>query len=139
MKSAEEQLAILKRGVVDLHVEKELLERLRKGTPMVVKAGFDPTRPDRHLGHTVVMQKMREFQELGHRVVFIVGDFTAQIGDPSGRNATRQPVTREQIVEGAKTYAEQAFKVLDRERTEIRFNSEWLAEMRFDDVIRLAG
>ncbi|HJL03419.1 MAG TPA: tyrosine--tRNA ligase [Polyangiaceae bacterium LLY-WYZ-15_(1-7)] len=135
----EEQLAILTRGVVDLHVEEELLARLKTGRPLKVKAGFDPTRPDLHLGHTVLMQKMRQFQELGHEVIFIVGDFTAQIGDPTGRSATRPIPTREEILDGAKTYAEQAFKILDREQTRLVYNSEWLGEMRFDDVIRLAG
>jgi tyrosyl-tRNA synthetase len=137
--SPEEQLAELARGVVDLHVEAELLERLRSGRPLKVKAGFDPTRPDLHLGHTVLMAKMRQFQELGHEVVFIVGDFTAQIGDPTGRSATRPVPTREEILEGARTYADQAFKILDPERTRVVHNSEWLGTMRFDDVIRLAG
>jgi tyrosyl-tRNA synthetase len=135
----EAQLAELKRGVVDLHVESELLERLRTGKPLKIKAGFDPTRPDLHLGHTVLLNKMRQCQELGHEVVFIVGDFTAQIGDPSGRSSTRPVPTRDEIVEGARTYAEQAFKILDRDRTQIVYNSEWLGKMRFDEVIRLAG
>ncbi|MCC7538576.1 MAG: tyrosine--tRNA ligase [Deltaproteobacteria bacterium] len=137
--SPEEQLEILKRGVVDLHVEKELLDRLRSGRPLVVKAGFDPTRPDLHLGHTVLMTKMRQFQDLGHRVVFVIGDFTATIGDPTGRNATRPPLTREAVLEGARTYAEQAFKVLDPSKTAIRYNSQWLGEMSFADVVRLAA
>jgi tyrosyl-tRNA synthetase len=135
----EAQLTELKRGVVDLHVESELLERLNTGQPLRIKAGFDPTRPDLHLGHTVLLNKMRQFQELGHEVVFIVGDFTAQIGDPSGRSSTRPVPTREQILEGARTYSEQAFKILDQERTRIVYNSEWLGQMAFDDVIRLAG
>ncbi len=135
----EQQLAELERGIVDFHVRDDLLERLRSGRPLRVKAGFDPTRPDLHLGHTVLMNKMRQFQELGHEVVFVVGDFTAQIGDPSGRSATRPVPTRAEIEEGARTYAEQAFKILDRERTRIVYNSEWLGAMRFDDVIRLAG
>ncbi|MFZ1866748.1 MAG: tyrosine--tRNA ligase [Polyangiales bacterium] len=135
----EAQLAELKRGVVDLHVESELLERLATGKPLKIKAGFDPTRPDLHLGHTVLLNKMRRFQDLGHQVVFIVGDFTAQIGDPSGRSSTRPVPTRQEILEGARTYAEQAFKILDRERTQIVYNSEWLGKMEFDDVIRLAG
>jgi tyrosyl-tRNA synthetase len=135
----EAQLAELKRGVVDLHVESELLERLNAGKPLKIKAGFDPTRPDLHLGHTVLLNKMRQFQELGHEVVFIVGDFTAQIGDPSGRSSTRPVPTREEILEGARTYAEQAFKILDPERTQIVYNGEWLGKMAFDDVIRLAG
>ncbi|MAQ13274.1 MAG: tyrosine--tRNA ligase [Sandaracinus sp.] len=138
-RSAEEQLEELERGVVDLHVREDLLARLKEGRPLKVKAGFDPTRPDLHLGHTVLMNKMRQFQELGHEVVFVVGDFTAMIGDPSGRSATRPVATREQILEGANTYAEQAFKVLDPDRTQVVYNSEWLGEMRFDDVIRLAG
>lgn len=137
--SPEEQLAELKRGVVDLHVEDDLLKRLKEGRPLKIKAGFDPTRPDLHLGHTVLMNKMRQFQELGHEVIFVVGDFTAQIGDPSGRSATRPVLTREEIMEGARSYAEQAFKILDKDRTRIVYNSEWLGEMRFDDVIRLAG
>ncbi len=137
--SPEEQLEELKRGVVDLHVEEDLLKRLKEGRPLKIKAGFDPTRPDLHLGHTVLMNKMRQFQELGHQVIFVVGDFTAMIGDPSGRSATRPVATREEILEGAKTYAEQAFKVLDPEKTKVVYNSEWLGEMKFDDVIRLAG
>ena len=135
----EAQLAELKRGIVDLHVESELLERLSSGKPLRIKAGFDPTRPDLHLGHTVLLNKMRQFQELGHEVVFIVGDFTAQIGDPSGRSSTRPVPTRDEILEGARTYAEQAFKILDEDRTRIVYNSEWLGKMAFDDVIRLAG
>ena len=135
----EAQFAELKRGVVDLHVEAELLERLNAGKPLKIKAGFDPTRPDLHLGHTVLLNKMRQFQELGHDVVFIVGDFTAQIGDPSGRSSTRPVPTRDEILEGARTYAQQAFKILDQDRTQIVYNSEWLGKMAFDDVIRLAG
>lgn len=135
----EAQLAELKRGVVDLHVESELLERLNTGRPLKIKAGFDPTRPDLHLGHTVLLAKMRQFQDLGHQVIFIVGDFTAQIGDPSGRSSTRPVPTRDEILEGARTYAEQAFKILERDRTRIVYNGEWLGKMAFDDVIRLAG
>ena len=137
--SPELQLAELKRGVVDLHVEKELLERLREGRPLIVKAGFDPTRPDLHLGHTVVMNKMRQFQDLGHEVVFVVGNFTAKIGDPSGRSQTRPVPTSSELEEGAKSYADQAFKILDAGKTRIAFNDDWLGKMRFDDVIRLAG
>lgn len=135
----EAQLAELKRGAVDLHVEADLLERLSEGRPLKVKAGFDPTRPDLHLGHTVLLNKMRQFQDLGHEVIFIVGDFTAQIGDPSGRSSTRPVPTRDEIEEGARTYAEQAFKILDKNRTKIVYNGEWLGKMAFDDVIRLAG
>ncbi|MEM7138903.1 MAG: tyrosine--tRNA ligase [Myxococcota bacterium] len=135
----EAQLAELKRGVVDLHVEADLLARLSEGRPLKIKAGFDPTRPDLHLGHTVLLNKMRQFQDLGHHVVFVVGDFTAQIGDPSGRSSTRPVPTRDEIEEGARTYAEQAFKILDADRTEIVYNGNWLGKMAFDDVIRLAG
>jgi len=137
--NAEEQLEILTRGVVDLHVKEELLARLKTGKPLKVKAGFDPTRPDLHLGHTVLMQKMRQFQELGHEVIFVVGDFTAQIGDPTGRSATRPVLTRAEIEEGARTYAEQAFKILDRETTRLVYNGTWLDQMSFADVVRLAG
>lgn len=137
--NAEAQLEELTRGVVDLHVREELLTRLEEGRPLKIKAGFDPTRPDLHLGHTVLMNKMRQFQELGHEVIFVVGDFTAQIGDPSGRSATRPVSTREEIEAGAATYAEQAYKILDREKTRLVYNSAWLRELRFDDVIRLAG
>ncbi len=139
MRPAEEQLARLRRGVVDLHVERELLDRLREGRPLRVKAGFDPTRPDLHLGHLVLLEKMHQFQELGHEVVFVVGDFTARIGDPSGRNAARPVPTEEEIREGARTYAEQAAKVLDPERMRLVYNDEWLGAMRFADVVRLAG
>ena len=143
MKSPEEQLETLSRGVVDFVSPQDLLERLREsaktGRPLRVKVGFDPTRPDLHLGHTVVMNKMRQFQELGHEVVFVVGDFTAAIGDPSGRNKTRPPLSREDIVAGAESYAEQAFKILDRERTRIAYNGTWLGPMGFADVVRLAG
>src|SRR6186997_1209876 len=112
MVPVETQMDTLCRGVVDLHVRAELEERIKAGRPLKVKAGFDPTRPDLHLGHTVLMEKMRQFQELGHDVIFVVGDFTAQIGDPSGKNTTRPPLTRAEIDEGARTYAEQAFKIL---------------------------
>jgi tyrosyl-tRNA synthetase len=136
---AQEQLKTLTKGVVDLHVEAELLAKLREGRPLRVKAGFDPTRPDLHLGHTVLMEKMRQFQELGHDVIFVVGDFTAQIGDPSGKNTTRPPLTRAEIDEGARTYAEQAFKILDRTKTRLEFNDKWLGTMRFADVLTLAA
>src|SRR6516164_4385710 len=119
MLSAERQIEILCRGVVDLHVRSELEERLRRGRPLRVKAGFDPTRPDLHLGHTVLMSKMRQFQELGHTVIFLVGDFTAMIGDPTGRNELRPPLTREAVMEAAKTYQAQAFKILDKDKTEV--------------------
>lgn len=141
--SPEEQVRVLSRGVVDFVSEKDLLERLKqaeaKGRPLRIKVGFDPTRPDLHLGHTVVMSKMRQFQELGHEVVFVVGDFTASIGDPSGKNKTRPPLSREEILAGAKSYAEQAFKILDPQKTRVEHNSDWLGTMNFADVVRLAG
>ena len=135
----EAQVELLTDGAVDVERREELLERLRTGRPLRVKAGFDPTRPDLHLGHTVLLQKMRQFQQLGHEIVFIVGDFTARIGDPTGRSKTRQVVTEEEIEEGARTYQEQAFKILDPDKTRVVRNSEWLGRMSFADVIRLAG
>lgn len=139
----EEQLAILTRGCVDVEVigelRKKLTESRAKNTPLIVKLGADPTSPDLHLGHTVVINKLRQFQELGHTVVFLIGDFTARIGDPTGKNSTRPPLTADEIVENAATYKRQVFKILDERKTVIRFNSEWLGNMSFDDVIRLAG
>lgn len=135
----EEQVKILKRNVVDLISEEELLDRIKRKGKLRVKLGVDPSRPDLHLGHAVVLRKLREFQDLGHTVVLIIGDFTARIGDPSGRNETRPMLTREEVLENAKTYQEQAFKILDPERTELRFNGEWLDRMTFADVIVLAS
>lgn len=123
------------RGVVDLHVRKELEERLASGKRLRVKAGFDPTRPDLHVGHTVLMQKMRAFQDLGHEVVFLVGDFTAMVGDPSGRDSTRPTLTAAEVAANAKTYQEQAFKVLDKSKTELRFNSEWLTPFMREHIL----
>jgi tyrosyl-tRNA synthetase len=134
-----EQLRELKRGVVDLQVEQDLLARLGAGRPLRVKAGFDPTAPDLHLGHTVLMHLMRRFQRLGHRVIFLIGDYTAMIGDPTGRNATRPPLSQEEIERNAATYQEQVFKILDPAATEVRRNSEWLSGMAFRDVIQLAS
>ncbi|MGK4007588.1 tyrosine--tRNA ligase [Sorangium sp. So ce1036] len=139
MVPAERQLEILCKGVVDLHVRAELEERLREGKPLRVKAGFDPTRPDLHLGHTVVMQKMREFQEFGHKVVFVVGDFTAMVGDPTGKNELRPRLSREEVVAAAETYQAQAFKVLDRTATEVRYNSEWLNKLDPTQMIELCA
>lgn len=133
------QLEILKKNVVDLVNEEELLDKLKRKVQLRVKLGVDPSRPDLHLGHAVVLFKLRQFQELGHRVVLIIGDFTAQIGDPSGRDSTRPMLGEEEVKNNARTYAEQAFKVLDREKTELRFNSEWLGKMSFADVIKLAS
>jgi len=142
-KSVDEQLELLRRGAVDLTTLDELrakLERSREtGKPLTVKVGFDPTAPDIHLGHTVLLRKMRHFQDLGHRVIFLIGDFTGMIGDPSGRSATRPVLTREQIDANAESYKTQCYKVLDPEVTEIRFNSEWLGKLSSYDFVRLAG
>jgi tyrosyl-tRNA synthetase len=139
----DEQISLLRKGTVDCIPEEELgrkLERsVKSGVPLRVKAGFDPTAPDIHLGHTVLIRKMRHFQQLGHTVIFLIGDFTGMIGDPSGRSATRPALTREQIDEYAETYKQQIFKLLDRERTEIRFNNEWFGKFGADDFIRLAA
>ncbi len=136
---ARKQLEILKENAVDLVSEEELYERLKEGRPLRVKLGVDPSRPDLHLGHMVVLRKLRQFQDLGHHVILIIGDFTGMIGDPSGRNEMRPMLTEEEVRENAKSYAEQAFKVLDPEKTELRYNSEWLGKMSFADVIRLAA
>ncbi len=138
-----EQLAEITRGTVDIHTLPELRERLaasrRTLEPLVVKAGFDPSRPDLHLGHTLVLSRMRRFQDFGHQVVFIIGDFTAMIGDPSGKNVTRPAMTRAEVVENAKSYREQVMKVLDPERTRVCFNSEWLDPLGAEGLIRLAS
>ncbi len=125
----EEQLKILKRGAVEVIQETEIVEKLKRGRPLRVKAGFDPTAPDLHLGHTVLLQKLKQFQNLGHHVIFLIGDFTGMIGDPTGVSETRKTLTPEQVKENAKTYEQQVFKILDREKTEVRFNSEWLSQM----------
>ena len=129
----------IKRGAVDVLSEDELRDRLKSGVPLRVKAGFDPTAPDIHLGHTVLLNKMRQFQDLGHHAIVIIGDFTAMIGDPTGRNATRPPLNREEILLNAKTYQEQVFKILLPEKTEVVFNSEWLDKFAAADVIKLAS
>jgi tyrosyl-tRNA synthetase len=135
----EQQLTYLQKGLAECIREEDLRTRLALGRPLRVKAGFDPTAPDLHLGHTVLLRKMKHFQDLGHTVIFLIGDMTGLIGDPSGRNITRPPMTRDEINRNAETYKAQVFKILDPERTEIRFNSEWLDKMRFEDMIRLAG
>ncbi|MDK2871652.1 MAG: tyrosyl-tRNA synthetase [bacterium] len=137
--SPQEQLKLIKRGTVEIINEEELMKKLEKGIPLIVKAGFDPTAPDLHLGHTVLLRKMRHFQELGHKVVFLIGDFTARIGDPSGRSETRKPLTPEEIEKNSATYKRQFFKVLDPEKTVVAYNSEWLEKLSFADLIRLAG
>ena len=138
-----EQLTYLKKGLAELIREEDLRERLEKAAkesrPLRVKAGFDPTAPDLHLGHTVLLRKMKHFQDLGHRVIFLIGDMTGLIGDPTGRNITRPPMTREEINANAETYKQQVYKILDPEKTEIRFNSEWFGGMRFEEMVRLCG
>src|SRR5207344_3040569 len=134
-----EQLAELTRGTQEVLVESELVKKLSRGKPLRIKAGFDPTAPDLHLGHTVLINKMRQFQTFGHEVTFLIGDFTGMIGDPTGRNATRPPLTREQVEANAQTYQEQIFKILDREKTEVTFNSTWLGALGSDGMIKLAA
>jgi tyrosyl-tRNA synthetase len=135
----EQQLAVFRRGADELIVEGELVEKLRRGKPLRIKEGFDPTRPDLHLGHTVQFNKLRQLQDLGHHIIFLVGDFTGMIGDPTGRNVTRPPLSAEELAANAKTYTEQAFLILDRDRTEIAFNSTWLSALGADGMIRLAA
>lgn len=139
MLSAEEQLSELKRGATEILLESQLLEKLKEGRPLRIKAGFDPTAPDLHLGHTVLINKMRAFQQLGHEVIFLIGDFTGLIGDPSGRNATRPPLTPEQVQANAQTYQQQIFKILDPQRTRIDFNSRWMNELGSVGMIQLAA
>ncbi|MFT3759135.1 tyrosine--tRNA ligase [Thauera sp.] len=139
MTDVQAAMELIKRGCDALLIETELVERLKSGRPLRVKVGFDPTAPDLHLGHTVVINKMRHFQELGHHVMFLIGDFTGMIGDPSGKNATRPPLSREQIMENARTYEEQVFKILDPEKTEICFNSSWMEGLGTAGMIRLAA
>nr|WP_282756050.1 tyrosine--tRNA ligase [Desulfuromonas thiophila] len=143
MKSVAEQMAVIRRGAVEVLVESELEEKLRtalsEGRPLRIKAGFDPTAPDLHLGHTVLIQKLKQFQDLGHQVLFLIGDFTGMIGDPTGKNETRKPLTREQVLANAKTYQEQVFKILDPAKTEVVFNSSWMGQMSAADLIALAA
>ncbi len=132
-------LAEIRRGAEEILVESELVEKLETGKPLRIKAGFDPTAPDLHLGHTVLLNKLKQFQDLGHQIIFLIGDFTGMIGDPSGKSATRPPLTPEEIQANAKTYTEQVFKILDPAKTEVRFNSEWFKEKGADFMIKLAG
>jgi tyrosyl-tRNA synthetase len=132
-------LAIIKRGSEELLVEQELIDKLKKGQPLRIKAGFDPTAPDLHLGHTVLINKLRHFQDLGHHVLFLIGDFTGMIGDPTGKSATRPPLTKEQVAENAKSYATQVFKILDKDKTEIVFNSTWLTDLGAAGMLKLAA
>lgn len=139
MSDIESQLALIKRGADELLIEADLRERLKSGRPLRVKAGFDPTAPDLHLGHTVLINKLRHFQDLGHQILFLIGDFTGMIGDPTGKNATRPPLSREQILENAKTYQDQVFKILDPAKTEICFNSTWFEPLGAAGMIKLAA
>lgn len=136
---AEEQLALIQRGTHEIISEEDLLKKLKENRPLKIKAGFDPTAPDLHLGHTVLINKLKVFQDLGHEVTFLIGDYTAMIGDPTGKSATRPPLSREQVLENAKTYQEQVFKILDPNKTKVRFNSEWFAEKTAADLIQLAS
>lgn len=139
MNSLQADLAMLRRGADEILVEPELIKRLEENRPLRIKAGFDPTAPDLHLGHTVLINKMRQFQELGHEVIFLIGDFTGMIGDPTGKNVTRQPLSPEQITENARTYKEQIFRILDPDLTTIEFNSRWMGPMSAADMIQLAA
>lgn len=139
MTEVQDALALIKRGADELLVETELVEKLGSGRPLRVKAGFDPTAPDLHFGHTVLINKLRQFQQLGHHILFLIGDFTGMIGDPTGKNATRPPLSREQILDNAKTYQDQVFKILDPEKTEICFNSAWMEGLGAAGMIRLAS
>jgi len=139
MASIDEALAIIKRGIDELIPEEDLVEKLKEGRPLRIKAGFDPTAPDLHLGHTVLINKLRQFQDLGHEVIFLIGDFTGMIGDPTGKSATRPPLTEEEVKQNAITYKEQVFKILDPAKTRVVFNSDWMSKMGAADMIRLAG
>src|SRR5438874_8347979 len=140
---ADEQLAYIKKGSAEIIRESELRSKLEKsrttGKPLRVKAGFDPTAPDLHLGHTVLLRKLKHFQDLGHTVIFLIGDFTGMIGDPTGRSATRPPLSPDEIMRNAKTYMAQVYRILDSFKTEVRFNSEWLGKLKGEDWVRLAS
>ena len=135
----QEAMAEIRRGAEEILVEKELIEKLEKGQPLRIKAGFDPTAPDLHLGHTVLLNKLRQFQEMGHEILFLIGDFTGMIGDPTGKNVTRQPLTPQKVKENAETYQQQVFKILDPEKTQVVFNSHWMNDMTAADMVRLAS
>ncbi|MCU7799050.1 MAG: tyrosine--tRNA ligase [gamma proteobacterium symbiont of Lucinoma myriamae] len=139
MGKIEDALEIIKRGTDEILLEEGLIEKLKLNKPLIVKAGFDPTAPDLHLGHTVLINKLRQFQDLGHNIHFLIGDFTGMIGDPTGKNVTRQPLTEEQVLENAKTYKEQVFKILDEEKTTVVFNSQWMGKMDAAELIKLAS
>lgn len=135
----EKQLELIMRGVQDIYSKEDLIKKLDENRPLRIKLGMDPTAPDLHFGHTVVLNKLRHFQDLGHEVLFLIGDYTARIGDPSGKNTTRPPLSEEQVKQNAKTYAEQVFKILDKDKTTIMFNSEWFSKMSAGDMIGLAS
>ena len=139
MASTAEAMEIIRRGADEILLEEALITKLERGKPLRIKAGFDPTAPDLHLGHTVLINKLRQFQDLGHEVLFLIGDFTAMIGDPTGKNATRPPLSRDDVLENAKTYEHQVFKILDAEKTTVLFNSSWMGEMRAADMIQLSA
>lgn len=139
MASTEEALSLIKRGAEEILLESELVKKLEEGRPLRIKAGFDPTAPDLHLGHTVLINKLRQFQELGHEIMFLIGDFTGMIGDPTGKNSTRPPLTRKEVQANAKTYEQQIYKILDPEKTAVMFNSSWMGEMNAADMVTLAA
>lgn len=139
MSSVEQALEIIKRGAEEVLVEEELVKKLKTAKPLRIKAGFDPTAPDLHLGHTVLLNKLRQFQDLGHEVIFLIGDFTGMIGDPTGKSATRPPLTRDQVIDNAKSYEEQIFKILEPEKTLVMFNSSWMGQMDASRLIKLAS
>jgi len=139
MKSVEEQLKLIKRGAVDLIPEDEFIKKVQRGAPLRVKWGADPSAPDIHLGHTVVLNNLRQFQDLGHEIIFIIGDFTARIGDPTGKSETRKPLTKAEVARNSESYQEQVFRVLDKKRTKVVYNSDWLSKLKIEDVINLAA
>ncbi len=139
MTSVAEAMEVIRRGADEILVEDALVKKLERGKPLRIKAGFDPTAPDLHLGHTVLINKLRQFQDLGHEVMFLIGDFTAMIGDPTGKSTTRPPLTSEEVLENAKTYEHQVFKILDAEKTTVFFNSSWMGQMNSSDMIQLAA
>ncbi len=136
---SENTLDILRRGTHEILLMADLEKKLQQDRPLRVKAGFDPTAPDLHLGHTVLINKLKQFQDLGHQVLFLIGDFTGMIGDPTGKNVTRQPLTREQVLKNATTYQEQVFKILDPDKTQVMFNSAWMGKMSAADLVQLAA
>ena len=139
MTSIDDALDIIRKGTEEILVESELITKLNRGKPLRIKAGFDPTAPDLHLGHTVLINKLRQFQDLGHEILFLIGDFTGMIGDPTGKSITRPPLTRDEVIENARTYEQQIFKILDPEKTLVMFNSSWMGEMNAAAMIQLAA